>query len=495
MKYKKGILYCNKTRRQFLVGSGKSLLALPLLPSLLPEAALASSSNIEKRMMLFSFDHCNLLEMWPSESVATQLVGNIGIKERLLSQMGTVASHSTALTNPLYEKLKNQNQLSYLRGFRQPNWDGCHGNMSIAAGGGRISANKNLPSIDSIIESSRSVYPEGTSLNIRKALRLQFPGGPGGFYKKVGSTTQYMPHYNYRALLNFYNDVFGFLTANTVGDLSKTNQHKSNILNKVLDAYNSSRNNVRISANDKVRLTQHMDYLSDIQRSYASVQTNILSCSKPNQPTTMQDDQLANSRLYIQLLSTAFKCGLTKFGIMVVGGGTWIPGSNVSNFHGAIHGVEGKDAQLRAYQTWWKYQADLIADEFLKPLDVEEGNTGRTYLDNMLTGMIATGLLHANAANSDGGHGGYDSQQILIGTMGGAVRGGRYYNLKQNSDVRKGTYPYNSFLITMLKLMGVQPSEYANATVDGQGFGSYDGYESDYVYKNRLYQPISEILT
>ena len=39
-----GIYYNKKSRRQFLVGSGKTLLALPLLPSLLPRTAWGQSN-------------------------------------------------------------------------------------------------------------------------------------------------------------------------------------------------------------------------------------------------------------------------------------------------------------------------------------------------------------------------------------------------------------------------------------------------------------------
>lgn len=35
------VVYCKKTRRQFLVGTGGTLLALPLLPSLLTSTAEA----------------------------------------------------------------------------------------------------------------------------------------------------------------------------------------------------------------------------------------------------------------------------------------------------------------------------------------------------------------------------------------------------------------------------------------------------------------------
>ena len=86
------IVYSRKTRRQFLVGSGQTLLALPFLPSLIPSYAHAQASVIPRRMMNFAFDHHNESEFWLNKSVATAGVGSIGMKEALLSS--DVSPHS-----------------------------------------------------------------------------------------------------------------------------------------------------------------------------------------------------------------------------------------------------------------------------------------------------------------------------------------------------------------------------------------------------------------
>jgi hypothetical protein len=164
--------------------------------------------------------------------------------------------------------------------------------------------------------------------------------------------------------------------------------------------------------------------------------------------------------------------------------------------HEAIHGDQGatqaeKDAtKLYTYRAWWRYFCNQIADQFLAPLDQMEGDTGRTYIENMITGFIATG-------GTIGGHSGYDSQQILIGNMGGRLRSGRYYTLFSGGDTNNvdNSYPYNGFMITLFNLMGIQPSEYAFATSNGQGFGLYTGYGANYPLRNRFYTPIQEVLT
>jgi hypothetical protein len=173
----------------------------------------------------------------------------------------------------------------------------------------------------------------------------------------------------------------------------------------------------------------------------------------------------------------------------------WIPGLSGlgTNVHDAMHGGAGNVNQRTAFEVWWKYFTNLIADRFLAPLDVMEGNTGRTYIENMVTAMLCAGGMQD--LGDDNGHSGMDSQQLLIGNMGGALRSGRYVALPVKSLYSMTGMPYNCFLLTLLKLMGVPPSEYAFATPNGQGFGYYGGFPADHPLKARFYQPITEILT
>lgn len=519
------IYFCSKSRRQFLVGSGKAFLALPLLPSLFTEKAIAQQMTVPpRRMMLFHFEHDNINELWPRKSVATTPVGSLGFREIMLNQMGTVVSHSYPLANARYESLKNAGHLTYLRGFRQDGWNGCHGDMYLSAvGSSRNSADYGLPTADQVFENSATLYPQGTSLSVRKALRISM-GYENKHNHKVGSTMIRPPVYEGYQILDFYNDVFGSLTQGTTPVNDLTNQFKSNILNRVMGAYNSFSSNRRISSEDRQRVISHLDLISDLQNNYATLSQNMqqITCTRPASPGNIGNLPVEVQRVYLNLLALAFRCGITKFGTFLFDSHDpqWIPNIGITNLHEAIHGDQADPAllanpalqgdpqsqeyitamnavvasraaiKLRAYQNWWRYMCNSVADNFLAPLDQLEGDTGRTYLDNMITGFIATG-------GTIGGHSGFDSQQILIGSMGGRLRSGRYYNLIQdlNRDVGEQSYPYNSFMITLFQLMGIPPSEYAFATADGRGFGLYTGYDANYKFRNRFYSPLSEVLT
>jgi hypothetical protein len=490
------IKFCKKTRRQFLQGTGKSLLALPLLPSLLTKEAFAQTVTVPKRLMMFYMDHGNLNELWPAKNLATQSVGGSGAREVLMRNIGNNLAVSPVFRNARYASLITNNQVSMLRGFDTAIAYGpAHGNFSLACAEGRNSEG-NFPTIDSVLEASSTLYPSTTTAaNVRKAIRASLGGG-GLFYEKVGDRIQGLPTYERYTLPNFYNEVFGSLTGGTVPPQDLTNQFKSNILNRVHSSFASFRGNRRISSDDRARLTQHMDYISDIQRSFASlVPPAGNSCSSPTEPPeSARNNSLQATRAYLDLMAVAFKCGLTKVGAFAFDAHDpqWIPDLSFLNgqgFHGAVHGDFGAQNQQMALTNWWRYNADLIADRFLAPLDEQEGATGRTYLDNMVTTMVSAGGIHA--LGNDGGHNGLDSQQIMFGSMAGRLRAGRFMTMPESGGKR---LPLNCYLLTLLNLMGIPQSEYASATANGQGFGFYGGFGSNHPFASRFYQPVNEIL-
>lgn len=490
------IYYCNKSRRQFLVGAGKTLLALPLLPSLLPAEAFAQSAVAPKRMMLFWFDHGNLNLMWPNKSAATTAIGSSGAKEVLLRSLGSTSAFSTVLGNARYESLKNADQISIIRGLdASVAYGSAHGNFPLAQAQDRNSEG-GFPTIDTVLEASKTLYPDSTPASVRKAIRVDNLAAGGLFYQKVGSAVQVVPGYTSTAgLKKFYTEVFSGLTGGTTTPVDNTNQLKSNILNRVYGAYTDFKNGRRISADDKARLDQHMGYISDLQKSL-SVAAPTLTCTKPNDPGAPVDPTLYNA-LYLDLLAAAFKCGVTKVGTMAFEGHDpqWIPGINAVGtvIHEAMHGTAGTAKQQQSFEIWWRYFTNLIADRFLAPLDVQEGNTGRTYIQNMITGMLCAGGMQD--LGDDNGHTGMDNQQVLIGSMGGALRSGRYTLMPNPKPYTMTGMPYNCFLITLLQLMGIPQSEYAFATPNGMGYGYYGNFPATHPHKARFYQPISEILT
>jgi hypothetical protein len=489
--------FCKMKRRQFLLGASKQILWLPLLPSLMPREVLAQTRNVSPRMMIFWYDHNNLNALWPSPQRANRSVGSDGAREISLRQLGSVVSHSPALSHSLYESIKNRDLLTYVRGLDIEHGAG-HGNGGLAAAQDRESQG-GFPTLDTVIESSSTVYPQNTPLHVRRALRVG-ANYHSDFYRKVGQSVERVGSYHDNLVRRFYSEVFGSLTTqNQNATPPPTSPLKANVLNQVYEAYARLQNNQRISQDDRARLTQHMDYISDIQRSFTGLTGGGLSptCSRPADPGNVVDPARCYP-LYMDLLSLAFRCGLTQFSVMKFASHnpSWIPGLNTGgrNFHDVMHGDGGATLQYNAKLHWWRYFANMIADRFLSPLQQEDGNSGRSYLENMITVLLCQGGW-ANPGQ-DGGHNGLDSQQILIGSMGGRLRSGNYF-LAPRSQQGDRSYvgdnlPYNCFLITLLQLMGVPQQDYAYATPDGRGFGFYGALRN--TYRHRFYQPINELM-
>lgn len=502
------IVMCKKTRRQFLVGSGSTLLALPFLPSLFSSEAAAQTALTNKKMMVFWLDHNPLQEFWPDRSIATTSIGSSGAMEMMLSSMASATAISPVLSHPMYDTIRKQNQLSIVRGLDVHKYGG-HG---LAALGGHAETNagalvqgpSNYPTMDMYIENSPSVYPSTTPAYVTKAIRVDFSRNHQ-FLQKTGTLSQFTPFYGYDSvqsitdyytIVQMYNDVFKYLTGGTTAPIDNTNLLKTNILNRVHESFVSFRSNRKISSDDIARLDQHMGFLTDLQKGFTSGAAPILVCTKPNAPILNHDptQYIGN---YLDLLVVAFKCGMTKFSTMFFEADdpAWIPGLNLPpgvGLHGAIHGTTGDATAIalkgRVYEVWNKYYLNVIADRFITPMNQLEGNTGKTYLDNMLTVVLTQMGMESTQYTS--GHGSSDMQQMMIGSMGGALRAGRYTSMPGPDNSR---IPYNTFMITLLQLMGVPQSEYSPYASGQMGFGYYDTSIST-PYTSRFYSPLTELL-
>lgn len=294
-------------------------------------------------------------------------------------------------------------------------------------------------------------------------------------------------------MLNFYDQVFSHL-APAAEPTTSTGTLKSDILSSVSASYNSFINNSRISRDDTLRLEQHMDYISDLQKSYEALDATVFTCEQPPRPAeSYSDNRDLLHRNYLSLLAMAFKCGLTRYAVMRFENHNpqWMPGADAlggDGVHGCIHRDFGTEKRVAAYDMYWNYMTNSVAEEFLSQLNVEEGSTGRTYLENMITEFNCNGGLIEDDGFS--GHRGRNNQQLLIGSMGGKLRSGKFYLLPEVSNSR---IPYNCHMITMAQLLGLQPEDYEQYAEGGSGYGYYSYIYAD-GFQSRWRQPIYEML-
>lgn len=486
------IVYCKKTRRQFIVGTGNTLLALPFLPSLFSSEALAQTAAAnDRKIMLFLTDHNMSKSYWIQPAMATSTVGPSGTKEVLLRSLSAMGQVSPMLTDSVFNALRLKDQVTIVRGLDMQAGVG-HENLS-GFGGSREDI---CPTFDTVIEDSPTVYPTTTSAAVTKAIRIDLDSSGWVSHRKIGSSLQFVQPYgsnkDQKALFvtGMYEEVFKSLTNGTVTSADTTNKLKTNILNRAFESFKSFKSSRKISSDDIARIDQHMGFLSDIQNGLNAV-TNITgSCSLPGAPTTNNDPFVLNP-LYLDLLAVAFKCGLTKLGVMKFEGqdALWLPGLSLPQgmgLHGGMHGGGTADLwalKRNAYTSYNQYIYNTVASRFLNAMNVPEGTTGRTYLDNMVTAVMPKFGMEDTDGGS--GHGGWDTQAMLIGSMGGRFRSGRFYSYQ-------GGLPYNSLIVSLLDLMGVPRSEYAQYSNTGKGWGIYRS-PSGNPFASRFYENLTEL--
>ncbi len=486
------VVYCKKTRRQFLVGTGSTLLAIPFLPSLFSSVAMAQSAAAnDRKMMIFLTDHNMLSDYWINPALATTPVGSSGTKEVLLRNLSSLSDVSPMLTESIYNSLRMNNQLTLLRRLNMQAGVG-HENLS-GMGGSRGDI---CPTFDTIIEDSPTVYPSTTSAAVTKAIRVDLDESNWLSYRKIGTSLQPLAPYGRARTLSFYNDIFSSISNGTVAPNDMTNKLKSNILNRVFQSFQSFKSSRKISSDDIARLDQHMGFLSDLQKSLNIVIAPSASCTNPGAPIESTDPLIFN-QVYLDLLAVAFKCGLTKLGVMKFEGqdALWLPGLALpqgTGLHGGMHGGSTPDLwanKRNAHTTYDKFIYNKVAERFLNSMNVLEGSTGRTYLDNMITAIVPK--FGMEGADGGSGHGGDDTQAMLIGSMGGRLRSGRLYNFPEPTYEKR--LPHNALFVTLLDLMGVPRAEYAKYSNTGSGWGIY-GSTFQNPLAARYYDNLSEIM-
>lgn len=505
------VKYDRINRRQFLIGTGGYFLVLPFLPSLLSKEALAQVVTKPKRLLVTTMGHNMMSSQIINPALATQTLST-GARQLKLSTSN--AQLATFLTHPTYTALKSAGLITMVRGLDCMTDQSGHGSMWLT---GVINTNPTIPSIDSYMEASQSVYPSASSSGyLRKVIRCN----EAYSYKKVGNSVTYInevyaddANNDWNGAASFYNDMLGkFSTGSTTPPPSNpapsVDMNRRNILNEVYSAYQSAKNNRRISANDKSRLDEHMQGVLELQNSIVVTDTPPpvpagQACSNPTSSsvaTSAKTSYTDRMEVFFKLMRIALTCNLTKVGYIGYSGhASYDIGANKAYFptanplhNGVFHNEGGyTTAEIEQHYTYWmKWHSDKLADLILEPLRTMEDvqtNNGKSYLDNMLVAVLSESGVHSNP----GEHSNVDYMPILLGNMGGAISSDKLVVFDRTSNAG---LPYNTLLITLLEAMGVPASEYQAGSSNGKGFGQYVSSGS-YVtkYGSRMYSPITEI--
>jgi hypothetical protein len=512
-----------KGRRHFLAGLGGFALAIPFLPSL-EKSARAAPSSVPPRFFYLATNHggCWDSSFFPQTPLTTQQAVP-GAPAHTVSS-GALAATSSGGKTSLSTVLSASSgtftsslvaKMNVLRGLDVPFYighnSGLLGNYARNDGNGddgvavQAIDNGGRPSIDQIMATSSSFYSAADRATT-KALTLILGGGLAGSYSWAFTTPGSVeggvtPVTNSLSSLPLYQSIFG------TGAQSAPVPRKP-VVDLVLGNYNSLlQGNARLSAADKVRLTQHVDMLSTLE---ATLSAKVACATVPPPPQDNADYVLGGrspdpkkwAQLYMDVLVAAFACGATRIGVYSFGDTSGFSpgflGSGVTDWHQKVahqwYLDEPQGWLVESYQGLFEQVLLYLASA----LDGIQDVNGQTLLDNSLLvwGQECCMETHMN----------YGVQTVSFGSAGGALNTGLYCDYRamnapksfspyQNGGANASaalagyvTYPgllWEQWLATQLLAMGVPTSDW-ELWRDGSGNVEH-GYGTPWVANDSRY--------
>lgn len=478
-------------RRDFLKGLGGFTLAMPFLSSLAPLQALAQLAPKKRFIAFHHFDGVFEKVWYPTQEPTaangfTSFAADVFYKQ--LSQVQRMADGSLSENfqkdfDPFISKMNLYRGLDVVGG-------NDHDASHFLCGMQDDDASSSYPqfkgaSIDTLIAKSSNFY--STNPNFR-ALRTyqdsQYSSGVS-FERNLSTNSVTSIGYNKKPI-DLFNQVFANLVTDPVIQNKLVNM-KITIGDIVLSDYKAKMNDRRISAEDKIRLSNFVDNLQEVQNKLASVSgPSPVSCTKPNKPLSysywdLLSDTERMDTLYakVDILSAAIACDLTRVAVFSDRG-------FIANHDYSHDAPTSRDGQLQ-FLKYNRRAVQLIA-RFVNQLNsmIDDQSTGRTVLDNSL-------VVWGSEISQSQAHRCESMPLVTFGGAGGAIKTGYYIDYRQRpftyiadrTDFPAMGRSYSQFLITAMRSMGLQPSEY-NDYGDGGGFGIFS---SNVSYSNNRYEP------
>jgi hypothetical protein len=480
------------TRRQFLRGAGGFSLALPFLPSLLDSrAARAAAAAPKKRFVQMCTQHGAIwgASMYPDAATLTDSMTYAGrtVKRGKLvpqtaggtSRLSAVLSGpSTLLTPGLAAKM------NVLRGLDVPWYLGHHtgGHLGNFArndgngGDGQYMQGFPTPTIDQLMAWSPKFYADLATIRQRALVigpRISYnwsnpsnPSARGAVQEVAGSTDA-------QAL---FKQIFVGTAA------ADPNAVTTAVVDRVNADYLRLRNgNTRLSGDDRHRLDDHMQRLSELER-----KVNVTATCPAIAPVTTDTSSLINMASYgitptmqaqvyqamNDVIVAAFLCDTSRIAVMNIR-------EDFSTYVGDWH----QDVAHRADEPDGVHQAIIMAAHQLTfekvfldlcgKLDIDDG-TGGTYLDSAL--VVWT------QESGEYTHAGQGMPVVTAGGAGGFLATGSYCDYRDPTLVVDGGESGNTtvkifggllwqqWLGTALQAMGLARADY-----EQNGLGGYPG--------------------
>ncbi|MDP3275729.1 MAG: DUF1552 domain-containing protein [Deltaproteobacteria bacterium] len=462
-----------RDRRQFLRGLGGFALALPLLPSLFPRA-LEAQGMPRKRFAQFCTFHGGLWHrnMFPATSaMAEQRAYKSRTARRAPLTLGPQGSRvgvspilsaaSTALTPALVAKMNAVAGLDipFYIAHNTGSFLGNYARNDGNGGDGMMVQSHPRATIDQHMAWSPEFYGATT---VRK--RVMIVGNRLSYYWSNPSTRS-GPVQQIDGVVNsleLFDQVFGPLTPGPA---------RTPIVDRVLANYRRLRmSSARLSADDRRRLDEHMQGLSELERRLMAT----VSCGSLTRPATgsipiiqsanyprTPADQAQVYRLYNDVIALAFACGASR--IAVVGAnptfstfaGDWHQDiAHKAHLPGLVEQVTIADAHQRFFE-------NVFLDLATKLEAITEGSG--TVLDNTL---LAWSQESGNVT-----HDNFSMPLVTFGSAAGALRTGSFIDFRETAreigsryqgtpEAKFAGLSWNQWLANAITAMGIPRAQW-----------------------------------
>jgi hypothetical protein len=499
-----------RERRHFLCGLGGTLLALPILPSLLTPGEARAQAALPKSFVHFRTPHGAIFgsSMWPADSALTDtrfyaahdvrrgdLSAAVDGSNAVISRVLT--ARSSALTPGIVKKM------NILRGLDFPMYMG----HNFGAALGYYDFDKQRPgspraTIDQIMAHSPAFYPSVAAVK-KRSVAIASSGTTSGSwgYKTPGVRSSGVAADSISSTESSL-ALFDMLVAGATSPEPES-QPRPPVVDRILDSYRRLRNGSRrLSSEDRARLDQHIQAVAELERRIAT--SAPVGCRVPGRPSTdnlglkrsgsFAGDPAKNVQYFTllnEVIAIALSCGTCRivtisidehnqnltFTARAPQGEDWH--NNV--VHPATVPGKNQDLVVEFNQVFF---ANVYMDLVSRLENISDG-AGGTLLDNAL---VVWGQENGNTP-----HFSFSVPVVTAGSAAGAIKTGSYCDYRnltrkvsgdsstgaEGSNLWAGLL-YNQWLGSALRAMGVPHEEWSET--DHPGFGWKASYQSTYEY-------------
>jgi hypothetical protein len=456
-------------RRLFLGGAG-ALLALPLLPSLLPRGVRAQTAGPIRYIQVLNPYGASTSQFYGSLTMAETVAPGVGGRP-----LSDVSGDISALIGPDLSALRHK--LSLIHGMdviietanHHLSFPTCASGYASGLDGDEHPPVSGQASVDVLMAGSSHVYGPETPA-ARRLLTLN-PVDTDNYTRTrsfswqetaTGEVEMIRPTKTTLGLMD--------LLATGFGEAAEVDANETLLLDAVYEDYRKVRDGSRISADDRARLEAYMALIQDVARGRGT-------CTMPTFDEETDIDVVVSNQ--IKLLAAALTCDLTRVVSVTFG---------MSEGYDVRHTEHHDLIATRSEDSVGLYR-DLVTTgrrvgELVRLLDSTMEGDG-TLLDNSI---VYWSMQYGNARPGDS-HRATNMPVMVAGSAGGQLETGYYLDYRKDGhlgDHDARGIPLNNLLVTFMNCMGLSSEDYEPEGRAGYGhyndafFGNTNRPDTDY---------------